>query len=168
MGYLPTYLTLAGAIGTQGRVCELGVQAGYSLELWQALFPDGLVVGVDSNAASTWPAGTCRVVAKQEDPALPGLLVQLSPTGYDLIVDDASHDGPTTRAAFEALWPLVVGGGTYVIEDWQTGFDGIGFDLWDGSMVDLACDLLDALKRPGGEVCQITYRHGLILLRRRV
>lgn len=138
---------------------------GASLEMWQALFPDGLVVGVDANPSSRWPTGTFRIVAGQDDPELPERLAKLS-SAYDLIVDDASHDGRLTRVTFERLWPLVAGGGTYVIEDWQVGFDGVGFDLWDDSMRSLARDLLDHLRRPG-EVDQITYRHGQILITRR-
>lgn len=166
LGYLPTYLALAGQIGTGGRICELGVADGASLELWQALFPSGLIVGVDSDPQARWPDQTIRVVADQGDPALAARLAAISPT-YDLIVDDASHDGHCTRAAFETLWPLVAPGRTYVIEDWQVGFDGIGFDLWDDSMRDLARDLLDGLKYPRGEIDQITYRHGMILLNRK-
>lgn len=36
----------------------------------------------------------------------------------DLIIDDASHWYPETRAAFETLFPRLRPGGTYVIEDW--------------------------------------------------
>ena len=165
LGYLPTYLQLAGRIGTAGRVCEVGVQRGYSLEMWQSLFPDGIVAGVDSDPAAHWPAGTKRIISNQNDPELPDRLARLAPS-YHLIVDDASHQGNLTRATFDLLWPLVVPGGTYVIEDWQVGFPGEWDGLFDGSMVDLARDLLDLLNKPGGEVDQITYRFGMILLRR--
>jgi len=36
----------------------------------------------------------------------------------DLIIDDASHSYPETRAAFETLLPRLRPGGIYVIEDW--------------------------------------------------
>lgn len=165
LGYLPTYLTLAGRIGIGGRVCEVGVAGGASLELWQALFPAGLVVGVDHNPHAVWPAGTHRIEADQDDPDLPRRLAAISPE-LDLVVDDASHDGTLTRRTWELLWPLVAPGGTYVVEDWQVGFDGVGWDAFDASMLDLARDLLAELKHPGGEVASITYRHGMILLER--
>lgn len=166
LGYLPTYLGLAAKIGIEGRVCEVGVQQGGSLEMWQALFPAGVVVGVDRDPGARWPDGTHRIVAEQDDPDLPARLAAVSPR-YDLVVDDASHDGKLTRRTFDHLWPLVAPGRWYVIEDWQVGFDGVGWDVFDASMLDLARDLLDALKRPGGEVASITYRHGMVVLERR-
>jgi predicted O-methyltransferase YrrM len=42
----------------------------------------------------------------------------------DLIVDDASHLYPETRASFELLFPHLRHGGAYVIEDWNWAHDG--------------------------------------------
>jgi predicted O-methyltransferase YrrM len=42
----------------------------------------------------------------------------------DLIVDDASHLYPETRASFELLFPHLRPGGAYVIEDWNWAHDG--------------------------------------------
>lgn len=39
----------------------------------------------------------------------------------DLVIDDASHVLEPTRATFNALFPLLRPGGTYVIEDWALG-----------------------------------------------
>lgn len=36
----------------------------------------------------------------------------------DLVIDDASHLYPQTRASFEVLFPLVRPGGLYIVEDW--------------------------------------------------
>src|SRR4029077_12029849 len=36
----------------------------------------------------------------------------------DLVSDDASHMYAPTRAAFEAIFPLLREGGRYVVEDW--------------------------------------------------
>jgi len=166
LGYLPTYLHLAGEIGIEGRVCEIGVQRGHSLEMWRALFPAGLVVGVDHDPGARWPDGTHRVVADQDDPDLPRRLFAIS-SRYDLVVDDASHQGNLTRATWGLLWPLVAPGGWYVVEDWQVGFDGIGWDMFDASMLDAARWFLELLNRPDGEVASITYRFGMILLERR-
>lgn len=47
----------------------------------------------------------------------------------DLIIDDASHSYPETRAAFETLFPRLRPGGTYVIEDW--GWAHVRDQSWD-------------------------------------
>lgn len=161
-GYLPTYLRIAARLGPAARVCEIGVQAGHGLDLFQALFPDGLAAGVDCDAACQWPPGTVPVICAQDDPALPGRLAQHSPA-WDLIVDDASHDGKLTAATFRLLWPLVAPGGFYVIEDWMVGLGGWGFDQ---SMLTCVQGLLTLLTRDG-DVEDITCRYGLAVLRKR-
>jgi len=75
-GYMPAYLRIAAELGPAARVCEVGVFGGESLAMWQALFPDGLVCGVDREAGCAWPPGTVAVVRSQDDPALPELLRQ--------------------------------------------------------------------------------------------
>lgn len=159
LGYLPTYLALAAELGTAARVAEVGVFEGDSLDMWRSLFPDGAIVGIDSNASARWPAGTVRVVSDQANDDLPALVAPHGP--FDLIVDDASHEGGLTRRTWELLWPLVAPGRYYVIEDWQVAF-------WPGrndSMLRMAESLLPALN--GGDVDSITYRHGQIILRKK-
>jgi SAM-dependent methyltransferase len=43
---------------------------------------------------------------------------ELGDERLDLIVDDASHSYPETRATFEALFPRLRPGGRYIVEDW--------------------------------------------------
>jgi hypothetical protein len=163
-GYLPPYLQIAGEIGARGRVCEIGVHLGGSLDMWRALLPEGVIVGVDSNEQARWPGGTVRIVCEQTDPALAGLVQPSAP--FDLIVDDASHEGVATRRTWELLWPALRDGGWYVIEDWM-----VGFPSWAGpgpcqpSMLTMARSFLDCLERPG-DVESVTYRYGLIILRK--
>lgn len=159
LGYLPTYQRIAAEIGIRGKVLEVGIQEGYGLEMFQTLFPWGVVVGVDINDRATWPEGTVRIVADQSDPELPALVGEFAP--FDLIVDDASHRGALTRATFDLLWPLLRRGGYYVIEDWQVAF-WPGWD--DTSMLHLAQSLLPMLGHPDGEVESILYRHGQAVL----
>jgi hypothetical protein len=164
LGYLPTYLGIASQVGIAGRVCEVGVWKGGSLEMWQALFPAGVIVGVDHNRVATWPDGTFSVVASQDDEQLPDKLRDICDC-FDLIVEDASHSGHLSRKTLNLLWPLVRPGGWYVLEDWQ-----VGFDTWPGfdrSMLDLAESLLSKLTRPDGDVASITYRYGMAILRKR-
>lgn len=159
LGYLPTYYGLAEELGPAARVIEVGVLDGGSLEMWQSLFPNGTVVGVDRNYRSRWPEGTVRVVAAQDDAELPAMVAEHGP--FDLVVDDASHEGALTRRTWELLWPLVAPGRYYVIEDWQVAF-------WpdrDDSMLRMAESLLPTLD--GTDVDCITYRHGQIILRKK-
>ena len=55
-----------------------------------------------------------------------GVFQELEGEAIDFVLDDASHLYGPTRATFEALFPMVRPGGTYVIEDW-------GWAHWAGS-----------------------------------
>jgi hypothetical protein len=124
LGYVPDYRRIAETVGPAGRVCEIGVQYGLSLKMWKDLFPDGIVAGVDWNPNAVWPDGTVKIVSNQVDPELPAMLDEHAPA-WDLIVDDASHQGHTTETTFNMLWPRIAPGGFYAIEDWF-----FGLPLW--------------------------------------
>ena len=161
-GYFQTYAKIAGELGPTARICELGVETGESLRMWQALFPLGEVIGVDNNIEAVWPPGTVKVVKNQDDPGLPA-----SVGPCDLIIDDASHSGPATRAAFDILWPCVRPGGYYVIEDWAAALWPEGMQGPHGdSMLRMAEGLLRLLDRRGGEHEFILYRFGQIILKK--
>jgi hypothetical protein len=122
LGYYPAYAELAKRIGPAGRVLEVGVAAGGSLRMWRELFPDGLIAGADLDPGCTWPEGTEMILATQDSPYLALRARELSPGGWDLIVDDASHVGELSERTFALLWPLVRPGGWYVLEDWPVAF----------------------------------------------
>ena len=153
LGYIPAYQRLAAQIGPAGHVLEVGVHTGRSLQLWQALFPDGLVAGVDNNAegAAVWPPGTISIVAGQDSREMADQARQASPDGYDLIVDDASHQGALSEATFTLLWPLVRPGRWYVLEDWWVGYLPGHVGAYGESMLRLAESFLPMLGGPPWE-----------------
>jgi 8-demethyl-8-alpha-L-rhamnosyltetracenomycin-C 2'-O-methyltransferase/8-demethyl-8-(2-methoxy-alpha-L-rhamnosyl)tetracenomycin-C 3'-O-methyltransferase len=163
-GYLPSYLRIAAELGPSARVCEVGVQRGDGLDMFQALFPDGLIAGVDVSGDCRFPDGTIGFRAAQDYPRLPEALAQHSPQ-WDLFIDDASHDGQLTVATMRLLWPLLAPGGFYVIEDWMVGLPD-EWHVYGDSMLVMAQGLLPLLTR-GGDVEDITYRYGLAVLRKR-
>ena len=171
-GYLPVYSRLAKVLGPAARVCEIGVERGGSLDLWRAMFPQATIAGVDRNPEARWPEGSIRIVASQDDPDLPKIL-DSHEEAWDLIVDDASHDGALTGKTLSLLWKLVSPGGFYVIEDWFVGFGN--YPEYDDSMLRLAKSLLDRLDPFYAEtighftdVESVEYRHGMAILRKRV
>ena len=166
-GYFPAYQRICGQIGPAGRVCEIGVWRGDSLPMWQAFFPDGKVAGVDADPAAAWAEGTVRIVSWQDDESLPARLETVSPGGWDLIVDDASHEGAKTRRTWELLWPLVAPGGWYVIEDWQIGLGVPPWNSDDDSMLRCAESFLPLLTSKDADPEFIEYRCGLIIMRKR-
>ncbi len=161
-GYLPTYLRIASELGVSANVCELGVWGGGSLILWQTLFPGGIIVGVDRDRYSYWPRNTVKIVSQQDDPALPERLRGVV-DGFDLIIDDASHDGALTRKSWELLWPMVKPGGYYVVEDWMIHLQYHG----PASMLDAVTSFLPLLSSLEAEVSSVEYRYGMAIVRKR-
>ena len=166
-GYLPAYTQIAVRLGPAARICEIGVYQGDSLRLWQALFPAGQITGVDINPDATWPDGTIRLVASQDDPQLPALL---GGGPFDLIVDDASHNGTLTTTTFGLLWPLVAPGGYYVIEDWWMSLRAVwmyGGGTDGGGMLTAVSGLLPLLATPDADCEEVTYRYGQAIAHKR-
>lgn len=166
LGYFPAYQRLAGIIGPAGRVLEVGVYQGGSLTMWRELFPDGVIAGADINPAATWPPGTIRIVASQDSPDLAAAACAASPDGFDLIVDDASHEGALSEQTFRLLWPLVKPGRWYVLEDWTVGFVQPWVAQFGDSMLRLAESFLQML-HPAGDIESAEYRYGQAILRKR-
>ena len=164
-GYMPSYNAIADLLGGAARVCEVGVWRGGSLSTWRDLFPKGLIVGVDISAGALWPEDTVQVICSQDSPELPSLLREHA-DAYDLIVDDASHDGIKSGATLDLLWPLVSPGGFYVIEDWFVGFPEYKGPCKSPEMLELASSLLERL-RSGTDTESVSYRYGMAIIRKK-
>ncbi len=162
-GYFPEYTRIAAELGPDARVLEIGVYGGESLRMWQSLFPLGEVAGVDCDPNAVFPEGTTKVLGHQQDPGLTRL-------GYfDLIVEDASHDGKLSKKTFEILWPQVNPGGFYVMEDWFIGLPESttlrGYRV--PSMLSTAESFLSLLTWDSD--CEsVHYKYGLAILRKRL
>jgi hypothetical protein len=112
---------------------EIGVLRGASLALWADYFPQGRVVGVDLNplgADDILPDRTAFARGNQADVVFLDEVAEAhAPDGFDLIVDDASHLGRESLVTFRhAFEHHLKAGGTYVLEDWQTGYWPAWFD----------------------------------------
>lgn len=171
-GYLPDYLQLATELGPAATVCEIGVYHGHSLAMWQCLFPDGMVIGVDREPSCVWPEGTHQILATQDDPALAEKVLALAPGGCSLIVDDASHIAHLSAETYRLLWPVVAPGGCYVLEDWADAWIHPSWSrpakhdpsLRSYELTDYAPELINAL-RDGAASVTYTYE-GLVIIRK--
>lgn len=101
---------------------ELGVWEGASLRMWREYFPNAHIIGVDRYDRDIDIPDAPVFIAKQTDRRL---LTQISVRygGWDVIIDDASHISSRTIRSFEILYPHLLSGGLYIIEDLQTSYD---------------------------------------------
>ena len=109
------------------RVMDVGIFQGGSLVLFDKLFRPEKLVGLDvrrqpiealDNYARSRSHIKIYYGRSQDKVGTVMAARQNFPRGIDLVVDDASHQYAKSKATFEMLYPLVVAGGYYVIEDW--------------------------------------------------
>jgi hypothetical protein len=115
---------LAPLRGRPIRLLEIGVNAGGSLELWQAYFGAAARVhglDIDPAAIACCPPGAEAHLGSQDDV---GLLRELSKAHgpFDLVIDDGSHMMRHQISSFEALYPLMTESGVYICEDAFTSY----------------------------------------------
>lgn len=119
---------------------ELGIHRGGSLLLWRDYFPSATIVGIDIKPPEEFkPSERVHVFAGDQTDAefLSRVANQMAPAGFDIIIDDASHLGESSKIAFWHLFDNhLKPRGLYVIEDWGCGYypdwhDGGSLDLED-------------------------------------
>ena len=121
------------------NIVEVGVyEGGSAAMLWQMCRPRRLVgielVPAPSDAVDRFVeqrgADGLRVHWETDQADIPRVLEivdqELGDEPIDFVLDDGSHLYAQTRHSFEALFPCVRPGGTYLIEDW-------GWAHWQGS-----------------------------------
>ena len=110
----------------QLRLLEIGVSSGASLLMWRDYLPNATIVGVDIAEPPPCIGGDNRIYfnrGSQDDPEVLDRAGNMAGGPFDLIIDDASHVGYLTKRSFAHLFPQwLAPGGTYVIEDFGTGF----------------------------------------------
>lgn len=111
------------------RLLELGVKHGASLRMWKTYFPFARIVGVDRDDAAVWAAEPRIqvVIGDQADPATIGRAVEVAGGDFHVICDDGGHHARDQLGALELLWPHLVPGGVYLIDDVHTSYrEGYG------------------------------------------
>ncbi len=131
--YLDVYEGLFSEMRNQEfTLIEFGVLFGGSLRMWIEYFPNAKVIGVDVNpeAMHYVPDGAKFVLASQTDQgAIKRALSSLPPLG--VVIDDGSHYVPHMIESFRFLWPMVMDGGIYVMEDTAISYDAVD-PQWPG------------------------------------
>ncbi|MDR2946349.1 MAG: class I SAM-dependent methyltransferase [Candidatus Adiutrix sp.] len=104
---------------------ELGVYKGASLKVWEEYFERAEIVGVDIEAETLAHAGG-RVKVLLGDLSQTAFLQTLPALMPRVILDDASHWWADQLRALFVLYPQLMSGGLYIVEDLQTSFEPLG------------------------------------------
>jgi hypothetical protein len=106
------------------RIIEIGGLNGASLRMWEEYFPNAEVVCIDINPeVKKFQEG--RVLVEIGNSGDLGFLktIRQKYSSADIVIDDGSHRWDHQRIAFRSLFPMVVSGGFYVVEDLHTSFE---------------------------------------------
>jgi hypothetical protein len=129
-----TYLRVLSDSGTTfSNVLELGIMRGGSCAFFNALLTPKNHLAIDVCERESGLSQLARIASEQGRKLIArydvsqtetGRIAEIfsemsgSEAGFDLIVDDASHDYELTLHAFNGLFPLLRPGGVYALEDW--------------------------------------------------
>ena len=94
-------------------------RGGASMRMWYRYFPAARILGIDVNPASFLDNDriTTGVVDQSDPEQLRAFLQQAGVEGVDVIIDDGSHRPDHQQISLSALFPCLVSGGLYFIED---------------------------------------------------
>lgn len=98
---------------------EIGVAGKASINTWREYFTKASVWGIDNNPDCE---GEGIFIGSQVDTDFLDKVFSVIETP-EIIIDDASHYGPNTIKTFEYLFPKLVSGGLYVVEDSHCFYD---------------------------------------------
>jgi hypothetical protein len=120
-GYTETYDRLLKPIRNScKRVLEIGVLGGASLATWKEYFPNVEIWGIDKNKDCLGDNSNYKLFCIDQGDELRMTEFAASAPKFDLIVDDGSHIQRDQQQCFRLLFPNVVVGGYYIIEDCVT------------------------------------------------
>jgi predicted O-methyltransferase YrrM len=136
------------------RMLEIGVYNGGSLRMWRDYLPNAVLHAIDIEPRTLAyqdevPNSQVRLVDQGDPAALDRFVAELG-GNYDFVLDDGGHTMLQQIVSFEVLWPHIMPGGIYAIEDFATSYfvEYGGKELRQpDTAVDYVKDLVDAVQR---------------------
>lgn len=121
------------------HILEIGTNKGSSLRMWAEYFPNARVCGLDITRQYELPGmldhpniHTMLLDQGDRDALFDYAIAEevcVNPDGFDIIIDDGSHDQTHQQVSLGVLFGFLRKGGLYVVEDIITGEN-----WWDGNL----------------------------------
>ena len=123
-GYVKHYAKLFHEIKNNNiKILEIGVQEGWSHQMWHDYFPNGTIYGIDITPECKSIENDRIKIEIGDQGDLNFLKDYGSRNGpFDIIIDDGSHMVLHQITSLNVFFPFLKSGGTYVIEDLHTSF----------------------------------------------
>ncbi len=123
--YIPLYERYFSPYrGRKVRFLEIGVSKGGSLQMWRRYFgEEAIIFGIDIDPECSQfngLAGQVRIGSQADGKFLEAVIAEMG--GIDLVLDDGSHHMEHIRTTLKILFPHLIDGGIYMIEDLHTSY----------------------------------------------
>lgn len=103
------------------KLLEIGIEGGHSVNLWLQYCPNATICGMDIK--KEYINGRIQIIqgdqSKTEDL---NKIVERTGGEFDVVLDDGSHIPEHQLLSFNKLFPNIVDGGVYIIEDIETSY----------------------------------------------
>jgi cephalosporin hydroxylase len=143
------------------KIIEFGVFKGGSLDMWKDYFgDDSKIIGIDINPdCEKFNHENCEIyIGDQEDRHF--LKKLMNDVGsIDVVIEDGGHEMNQQINTFEEVFPYVVNGGIFLIEDLHTSYweeYGGGYKK-DGTFIEYAKDLVDSINSRNYKTEELDY-----------
>lgn len=105
---------------------EIGILNGRSLKMWEEYFPNATIYGIDINPlCKQFESGRVKIFIgdQNDDNFLNEIKYVIG--NIDVLLDDGSHITKHQIKTYDILYPSVVKGGFYIIEDLSNSYEEI-------------------------------------------
>lgn len=106
------------------KLLEIGIHATESIKLWRGYFNDVSIYGIDIDEKKFDDENVHLFQVDQSSDNDLKKFVDTVNTSFSIIIDDGSHVPSHQIKTFEYLWPLIIPGGVYIVEDIETSYWG--------------------------------------------
>lgn len=103
-----------------GAMLEIGIDKGGSLKMWEEIYPNIHIYGIDINTKINKPNITIFKGDQSKINFIRSIYKKLP--NLFLIIDDGSHVPEHQLLCFNTFFPLLEHGGVYIIEDIETSY----------------------------------------------
>jgi hypothetical protein len=133
-GYMEAYTPVFNSIVHCERVLEIGIWDGDSLKMFNTIFPDAMVYGMDIVDSKQYRTDKISTHVGDQESRIDLERVYRESGGklFDLILDDGGHTMKQQQTTFGYMFQYVKPGGYFIIEDLHTS-------MWRGQWFNNDC-----------------------------
>lgn len=120
--FYPRFIEQYRSFSDEYGMLEIGVENCFSLQTWKDYFPNMFIYGMDINFSQEEPRARVYKVDQSKPDQLHNFIDLDLKHKLCFIIDDGSHIPEHQLLTFDIMFPILLPGGTYIIEDIETSY----------------------------------------------